>query len=94
MRDLGNTKWKTKDGTILSWKQMDDRHLLNVARMVERSASDYDDAVFSVYATARGEMAIDACESALVQSAGRYAQATQYAQQIRQYVALRSSAAR
>ncbi len=58
--------WTTRDGTVVAIKDMDDRHLVNIIRMMSRNAEALLDRTirlaWQALSTMHGEMAIDSVE--------------------------------
>ncbi len=54
---MNTKKWTCKDGRKIRIKDMDDQHLLNTIRMLERNADKNLNSVFCAMSFVQGEMA-------------------------------------
>lgn len=66
---LGNKKWRTRDGTVVLWKDMEVRHLRNSAAMVRRNAEQQENAAWQLSCMVQGDGAEYAAECAINQAA-------------------------
>lgn len=55
--------WKTKKGQLLTLEEIDDRHLLNIIKLLWRRYVDTLQSGYSAMCMLQGEFALDAAES-------------------------------
>lgn len=71
---MNQHQWKQKDKTIIKIKDMDDNHLKNTIKMLQRKGQKMLDeeisAAYSCLSTFNGEMAIMTCEQDITKMEG------------------------
>ncbi len=53
----GNRKWRTRDGTVVLWKDMELKHLRNAAAMIRRNYESLENKAWTFSAMVQGDMA-------------------------------------
>lgn len=87
---LGNKKWRTRDGTILLWKDMEVKHLRNAAAMIRRNYEAQENAAWQFSSMVQGEFASMYADQAVDQACEEKDQANYRASIMESYAAWRA----